>query len=383
MQPAHMPVSWKLVQRPADVLAGPGTLAQLGDLTAQLQARRVFLLSDAGLQAAGHVANACDSLSAAQVQFELFVGVEENPTDRCVERASVAARDFGPDLLVALGGGSVMDAAKGVNFLLSNGGQMEDYWGFGKAKAAMLPSVGIPCTAGTGSEAQSFALISRSQDHVKMACGDPKVRFTRVILDPHVLETVPRDVAAITGMDAVSHALESFVTRTRNPMSCALAAASWRALRRAFPLVLQGTPSIEDRGDMLSGAYLAGAAIECSMLGLAHAMANPLTARYDITHGVAIGIVLPAVLRFNATAVEENYRELVSVSAGETAAEQFDAGQEQVEQGEHDDRPNRGRDSAFARSPGSLDHRGSCTADSNRGIRRNLGDSGGIARNPV
>ncbi|REK01062.1 MAG: iron-containing alcohol dehydrogenase [Acidobacteria bacterium] len=319
--PGEPDAAWRVSLRAAEIEAGPGSLSRLGDLAVELGGRRVLLVSDPGLEAAGHVARACDSLVHAGVQFELFVGVEENPTEACVERGLAAARRLEPDLLVALGGGSVMDATKGVNFLLTNGGRMEDYWGFGKAKRPMLPSIGVPCTAGTGSEAQSFALISRNVDHVKMACGDAKARFTRVLLDPEVLETVPRDVAAITGMDALSHAVESFATRTRHPISTAFAAAAWRLLDAAFPPLMRSNPGHDAREQMLAGAYLAGAAIETSMLGLAHALANPLTARHGVTHGIAVGLVLPNVVRFNGELCEPIYRQLVSVSPGESAAE--------------------------------------------------------------
>jgi alcohol dehydrogenase len=307
--------------RSAEIESGPGVLSRLGEVVAALGGRRVLLVSDPGLESAGHVARACDSLVAAEVQFEIFSGVEENPTEACVERALGAARALTPDLLVALGGGSVMDATKGANFLFTNGGRMADYQGFGKAKKPMLPSVGVPCTAGTGSEAQSFALISRSSDHAKMACGDVKARFTRVLLDPDLLETVPRDVAAVTGMDALSHALESFVTRTRNPLSSAFASAAWRLLDGAFPKLMAAVPGDVAPSEMLAGSYLAGAAIECSMLGLAHAMANPLTARFGVTHGVAVGLVLPHVVRFNGATCEENYRQLALVPPAGSASE--------------------------------------------------------------
>jgi alcohol dehydrogenase len=169
----------------------------------------------------------------------------------------------------------------------------------------MLPSIGVPTTAGTGSEAQSYALISHPETHAKMACGDPKARFREVILDPDLAASAPRPVAATAGIDAVSHAVESFVTTRGNDGSRKLAREAWRLLDGGLEAALAGDR--EAVGDTLLGAHLAGAAIEASMLGAAHACANPLTARFGVVHGVAVGLMLPHVVRFNG---EELYREL-------------------------------------------------------------------------
>ena len=144
----------------------------------------------------------------------------------------------GFDLLIGLGGGSAMDCAKGINFILTNGGRMEDYWGVDKATKPMLPSIGIPTTAGTGSEAQSFALISQEDTHQKMACGDKKARFRTVILDPALTKSTPKGVTAATGIDAISHAVESYVSTRRNPISQMFAKEAWRLLEKSFEIVV-------------------------------------------------------------------------------------------------------------------------------------------------
>ena len=216
----------------------------------------------------------------------------------------------GIDLLIGLGGGSAMDCAKGINFILTNGGRMEDYWGVDKATKPMLPSIGIPTTAGTGSEAQSFALIAQESTHLKMACGDKKARFRTVILDPVLTTTTPQGVTAATGIDAISHAVESYVSTRRNPISQMFAKEAWWLLEKSFEIVVSDPENIEARSRMLLGAHLAGAAIENSMLGAAHACANPLTARYNITHGIAVGLMLPSVIRFNVQVVSTLYQEL-------------------------------------------------------------------------
>src|SRR5437764_14536495 len=207
-----------------------------------------------------------------------------------------------------------MDCAKGINFLFTNGGRMQDYWGVGKATRPMLPMIAVPTTAGTGSETQSFALISDAQSHVKMACGDKKASFRIALLDPMLTVTQPRGVTALTGIDAIAHALETYVTRSRNPASLAFSREAWSLLGENLAHVLDDPNDLDARGGMQLGACFAGLAIENSMLGAAHALANPLTAHYGITHGVAIGLVLPHVVRFNAAAVGPLYADLAHES---------------------------------------------------------------------
>jgi alcohol dehydrogenase len=187
---------------------------------------------------------------------------------------------------------------------------MADYKGFGKATKPMLPSVSVPTTAGTGSEAQSYALIADEETHMKMACGDRKVAFRAAILDPEVTASQPPKVTAITGIDALAHSVESYVTTRRNLMAQLYARQAWRLLEMNLEAVLRQPGDIEARGAMQLGAFLAGAAIENSMLGACHACANPLTAHYGITHGIAIGILLPHVVRFNAPAAASLYADL-------------------------------------------------------------------------
>jgi len=210
------------------------------------------------------------------------------------------------DLIVGLGGGSSMDTAKGCNFILSNGGRMSDYWGIGKASQPMLPFIAIPTTAGTGSECQSFALISEDQTNKKMACGDKKALPKITILDPELTLSLPSSVTACTGVDALAHSLESLVTTKRNPSSNRHAQLAFDLIHKNLPLVFENPQDLKSRGAVLLGASHAGAAIERSMLGAAHSMANPLTASRGVIHGIAVGMVLPQVMKFNAEQEETN-----------------------------------------------------------------------------
>jgi alcohol dehydrogenase len=289
---------------------GPGTLRLLGDLVREYGGTRVLLVTDRGLEAAGHPQRALASMRDAGLETFVFDEVEENPTTLNVDQGLAVAQRQQIDFLVVVGGGSSMDCAKGINFLLTNGGRIADYKGFGKATRPMLPSIGVPTTAGTGSEAQSYALIADEQTHMKMACGDRKAAFRAAILDPEVTVSQPARVTAVTGIDALSHALESYVSSGRNVLAQAFAREAWRLLEPNLEVVLREPGNLEARGAMQLGAHFAGIAIENSMLGACHACANPLTAHYGLTHGIAIGVLLPHVVRFNAPAVGALYREL-------------------------------------------------------------------------
>lgn len=254
-------------------------------------------------------------LRADGVKVFVFDSVSPNPTTDDVDRCVEFARPHDVDFIVGLGGGSSMDCGKGANFLLTNGGRMQDYRGVGKAHSPMLPMVAVPTTAGTGSEAQSFAVIADPVTHMKMPCGDPKAACRVAILDPELTVTMPHTVATVTGIDAMTHAIESFVTRNRNPVSQMFARQAWVLLSAAFPVVMEQPNNLEARGRMQLGAHFAGTAIENSMLGAAHALANPLTAHFGTVHGRAVGVLLPNVIRWNTSKVADLYKDL-AVSAG-------------------------------------------------------------------
>lgn len=292
------------------VVFGPGSLEQLGRIAQELGFRRTLVVSDAGVVAAGHFARACRLLEAAGIQTQGFHDFQANPDTAMVEAGRALAAHFQPDSIIGLGGGSSLDCAKGINFVLTNGGSMRHYWGYGKADKPLLPMIGVPTTAGTGSEAQSYALISDEHTHVKMACGDPKASFRVALLDPELCLSAPLRVRATAGYDAVSHAVETWVSTRRNPFSEAFSLQAWRLLNRAFEPAMRAQPDVQVVADMLLGAHLAGVAIENAMLGAAHACANPLTARYQTDHGVAIALLLRHVVRWNQQAVNGAYREL-------------------------------------------------------------------------
>ncbi len=283
---------------------GAGALARLGELVRGLGARRVWLVTDSGLVAAGHAARAEAVLEAAGCERATHAEVAEDPDAPSVARCAAAARaafgGAGPELLVGLGGGSAIDAAKGAAMLLAAGGRMQDYWGYGKTRAPLLPLVAVPTTAGTGSEVQSYALITDERTGQKMACGAADAAPRVAVLDPELTLTLPRAVTAASGLDALGHALETAVSTRRTALSALFSREAFRLLAPNFARVLEAPADLAARAAMLLGAAWAGLAIEHSMLGAAHALANPLSARLGLTHGLAVGLALPTVVRFNA-----------------------------------------------------------------------------------
>ncbi|MGH9371786.1 MAG: iron-containing alcohol dehydrogenase [Vicinamibacterales bacterium] len=293
------------------VIFGRGCADRSGHVARELGFQKTLLVADPGLVEAGHVARIQRALEAAGVSVVPFTACGENPDSVMVAAGAQFARPHQVGSIVALGGGSALDCAKGINFLLTNGGEMADYRGYGRTSVPLLPMIGIPTTAGTGSDAQSYAVIADAATHMKMACGDPSAAFRVAVLDPELTATAPSRVTATAGVDAVAHAVETAVTTRRTPLSDTFSHQAWRLLSHAFERVLLYPTEIEARSAMLIGSHLAGLAIEQSMLGAAHACANPLTARFGLTHGLALAILLPQVVRWNAEVAIEGYTALL------------------------------------------------------------------------
>ena len=293
---------------------GAGTVERLGHIARELRFTKPLLVADPGLLRAGHVERALRLLHAAGVNPVPFHDFDVNPNTAMVERGRAFAAPLGIDAIIGLGGGSSLDCAKGINFLLTNGGAMSDYQGYGKASKPLLPMLAVPTTAGTGSDAQSYAVIADADTGLKMACGDAKATFRVALLDPELTLSQPEGVTSAAGFDAIAHAVETAVTKRRTPISTVFSHEAFRLLNANYERVIAAPHDIDARGAMLLGAFYAGLAIEQSMLGAAHACANPLTARYQIAHGVALAILLPHVVRWNARADAELYNPFVAAT---------------------------------------------------------------------
>jgi alcohol dehydrogenase len=292
------------------VVFGAGEFARLGEIARELSGTRCLLVADPGMVQAGYAQEATRSLKARRMEVFGFHDFTPNPTTSQVEAGRQFAAPHHINLIVALGGGSSLDCAKAVNFVLSNGGRIQDYWGYGKASQPMLPMIAIPTTAGAGSEAQTYTTVTDSENLVKLACGDSKAAFRVAILDPKLTLSQPLDMAAAAGYDALSHALESLVTTRWTALSDCFSRSAWRLVNTGLERMLGNPEDLEARGELLLGAHFGGLAVENSMLGAAHACANPLTAHFDIPHSVAISLVLPSVVEWNSATAGARYAEL-------------------------------------------------------------------------
>lgn len=306
------PFECKLLTR---IISGPGSVDRLGGIAAELGFRRTLLVADLGMESAGYVTRVTKLLNDVGVDVFVFNDYGVNPDSTVIERGRSFSESLKPDSIIGLGGGSSLDCAKGINFVLTNGGNITDYVGYHITPHPLLPMIGVPTTAGTGSEAQSYAVLAEAGTHKKIACGTPTAAFRVAILDAELTVSQPQDVTATSGFDAIAHSVETFVSTRRTPFSEILSREAWRLLESNYETVLSSPNNLAAREAMQFGACLAGIAIENSMLGATHACANPLTAHYGTIHGAALAMLLPTVVRWNATTSQDRYAEL-SQAAG-------------------------------------------------------------------
>ncbi len=292
------------------LISGAGVFDQLGMRARELGFKRSLVVTDRDLFSVGYLDRATTQLRKNGIEVFSFHDFGADPDSNTIELGRSFAADLNVDSIVGLGGGSSLDCAKGINFVLTNGGRIQDYVGYGKITNPMLPMIGVPTTAGTGSEVQSYAVIADAASHRKLACGDPQAAFRLAILDPQLTYSQPPAVTAASGFDALAHALETYVSTSRTPVSEMFSREAWRLLEANYEKVVREPEQPAARAAMQLGACYAGIAIENSMLGATHACANPLTARYGTVHGMALAMLLPTVVRWNANVVADRYASL-------------------------------------------------------------------------
>lgn len=289
---------------------GAGEFARLGEVARELGGTRCLLVADPGMLDTGYAQEATRSLKARRMGVQAFHEFKPNPDSSMAEAGAAFAAPQNIDLIVALGGGSSLDCAKAINLVLSNGGRLRDYRGYGRAARPMLPMIAVPTTAGTGSEALTTVALIDSQSGSRMICGDAKLAFRSAVLDPKLTTTQPSAVAAANGFDALAHAVESLVTTRRTAISDCFARAAWGLLHCGLERALKDSTDLEACGSVLLGAHFAGVAVENSGLGAAHACAYPLTDQCGIAHGVAVALVLARVVEWNRAEAQSRYEEL-------------------------------------------------------------------------
>ncbi|MDR3331044.1 MAG: iron-containing alcohol dehydrogenase [Synergistaceae bacterium] len=295
---------------PQEIVFGVGSLKKLPDLLKKSGSKNVLLVSDRGLEKLGVVAKVTDVFKAAGIDFRTYLDVEANPSVETVEAATKEYKEQGATSLVALGGGSPMDVAKAVGVIATYGGKITEYEGAAKVPGKTVPLIAIPTTAGTGSETTAFAVITDRTRNYKLTVFSYEVMPNYALLDPDMITSLPPHIAASTGIDALVHAIESYISVGATPFSDSMAEKAMELIGKNIKLFVANRSNVEAASAMLMGSTFAGIAFSWARLGNAHAMAHPLGGFFNVPHGVANAVLLPTILEYNAMADNGRYEKI-------------------------------------------------------------------------
>lgn len=304
---------------PGVVYAGVGALENLGPEVQRLAAERVMVVTDKGLVAAGVVDTVLARLREAGVGTVVFDQVEAEPSTENCERAAAAVAEAGTRAIVAVGGGSALDVAKGCSILAAHGGRTADYFGTDRVPGPVLPWIGLPTTAGTGSEVTPNAIFTDNAQRLKIGIVSPHLFPSVAIVDPVLTLSVPPAVTAATGMDALTHAIESFTSPKATPQTGMYALEAVRLISRSLRKAVWAGRDMQARTDMAHGSLFAGVSLANAGVGAVHALAYPLGGQFGVPHGVANSLLLPYVLEFNMLGDIEKFAR-VAEAMGENVA---------------------------------------------------------------
>jgi alcohol dehydrogenase len=288
---------------PTRIECGAGMIKSVGELVRKIQVvSRVFLVTDSGIIKTGLSNLVIDLLKTEGFECQVFDQVQPNPKDYDCEAGAREARSFGADLIVAVGGGSVLDSAKAIALLQTHDGKLREYEGKGKVKHPLMPILAIPTTAGTGSEVTRSAVITDTERKFKMTVKDLLLAPRLALVDPETTYTLPASLTASTGMDALVHAIEAYTCREANPIADALALAAIEKIYPSLKVAVRDGDNRQARNDLMIGSLMAGIAFSHADVAAVHCMAEAIGGLYDTPHGVANSIFLPIVTAFNSEA---------------------------------------------------------------------------------
>ena len=282
------------------VLFKTGLVDELANEIARLECKRAIIVADDGVVKTGMLDRVHAGLTDGVEIAGDFCDIPANSSVDCVERGSAFAKEVNADLIVAVGGGSPIDTAKCMRILLTEGGKLHDYEGYNLLDRPLVPMITIPTTAGTGSEVTPFAVIRDEAAEVKLTFSSPFLAPELAILDPSMTKTLPPHLTAATGMDALTHSIESFVSTEANPISDSLGLQAIDLISNNLRAATHSGDDMEARGQMLVAACIAGMAFSSGFLGIVHAMAHAIGGSYPVHHGTANSILLPHAMRFNS-----------------------------------------------------------------------------------
>lgn len=287
---------------------GAGSVSQLPEVLASLNKKKVFIVTDPGVAGAGVLARVQAILASAGIETASFTEIKPNPTTTLIDAAAKVGINFGADCIVALGGGSSLDSSKGIALVVANPTFSSAKFDYSiTPDRPALPIIAIPTTSGTGSETNNWGVIDDPIRQCKFYVGDASTTPVVAILDPELTIGLPPRPTAGTGIDALTHAIESLTSKGSTPVSAAYAHQAVKLIAKALPIAVKDGANIDARGDMLMGAHLAGLALTLSGLGLVHGIAHSVSAHVGAAHGEALATVLPEVMAFNAREVSDIY----------------------------------------------------------------------------
>lgn len=298
---------------PTRIEYGQDVIRKLPGVLEELSVRRLLLVSDPGVTEAGILVPITEILEEAGYAADIFSDVEPNPRDRNVREGAEAARATGAKCIIAIGGGSPIDCAKGIAVVASLGGSIRDYEGANRIEGEVLPIIAIPTTAGTGSEVTFSSVITDSSEKVKFSLRSTRIAPVVALADPAMTMTMPPELTASTGMDALTHAIEGFTARNSNPLSDAAALHAIELISENLEAAVGDGTNIEARAGMLLGSVLAGISFSHSDVGAVHCLAEALGGAYDLPHGLCNAIILPEVMEYNLECCPDRYAHIARI----------------------------------------------------------------------
>lgn len=293
---------------PQNIVVGAGSLKRLPELAKNLKKSKAYIISGPHLERIGMVDKCREALKAAGIESDAFTQTEGNPSTDTVAKAANGFKSSKADFIVAFGGGSPLDVAKAVAVIASYGGNITDYEGGGKVLRPVVPMIAIPTTAGTGSEVTAFSVITDHSRNYKLTVVSNYLLPAYAILDPELITTVPKSTAAACGIDAMVHALEAFISKAASPFSDLFAKEALRLIGTSIRDYVSDRSNLAACESMLIGSLFAGIAFSHARLGDVHAMSHPVSAYFDVAHGVANAVLLPTVVDYNMTYANEKYK---------------------------------------------------------------------------
>lgn len=293
---------------PQNIVVGAGSLKRLPELAKNLKKSKAYIISGPHLEKIGMVDKCREALKAAGIESDAFTQTEGNPSTDTVAKAAEGFKSSNADFIVAFGGGSPLDVAKAVAVIASYGGNITDYEGGGKVPGPVVPMIAIPTTAGTGSEVTAFSVITDHSRNYKLTVVSNYLLPAYAILDPELITTVPKSTAAACGIDAMVHALEAFISKAASQFSDLFAKEALRLIGTSIRDYVLDRSNLAACESMLTGSLFAGIAFSHARLGDVHAMSHPVSAYFDVAHGVANAVLLPTIVDYNMTYASEKYK---------------------------------------------------------------------------